>query len=261
MFFGLSIVLVTVLSSISLASPQSPPAQTANGFRVPAKTTAADPAKALSPEMRGDILMARKMYREAIETYLQGPKDSPIMVNKIGIAYHQLLDLESAKKQYERAIKLDSRYAEAINNLGTVFYARKSYRRAVNEYRKALRINPESASFLSNLGTAYYARKQYTEMAVAYQKALEIDPDVFERRSSTGTTLQERSVEERAKYHYFQAKIYAKSGQMERALMCIRKALEEGFKEKEKFLKDPEFAVLKDNQEFKLLMAAEQKVI
>jgi tetratricopeptide (TPR) repeat protein len=256
MVSSLSFVFVTVLSF------QSPQAQTANGFRTAIdKTTLADPAKSLSPEVRGDILMARKMYREAIETYQDGPKNSPILANKIGIAYHQLLDLESAKKQYERAAKIDPKYAEAVNNLGTVYYARKSYRRAVGEYKRALRIRPDSASFLSNLGTAYYARKQYKEMTEAYAKALEIDPDVFERRSSTGTTLQERSVEERAKYHYFQAKMYAKAGQMDRALLCIRKSLEEGFKEREKFLKEPEFAALKENQEFKLLMAAEQKVI
>jgi tetratricopeptide (TPR) repeat protein len=249
------VALVTVLAF------QAPTAQTANGFRVPDKTPPADPTKGLSPETRGDIMMARKMYREAIETYREGPKDSPILANKIGIAYHQLLDLDSAKKQYEHAAKIDSKYAEAYNNLGTVYYAKKSYRRAIGEYKKALRIRPDSASFLSNLGTAYYARKQYKEMTEAYEKAIALDPDVFERRSSTGTTLQERSVEERAKYHYFQAKMYAKAGQMDRALLCIRKSLEEGFKEKEKFLKEPEFAGLKDNQEFKLMMAAEQKVI
>ncbi len=255
MVSGLVLVSVTVLIF------QNPAPQTANGFRAIDRTAPADPAKALSPEMRGDILMARKMYREAIESYQMGPKDSAIVANKIGIAYHQLMDLDTARKMYERAVKLDPKYPEAFNNLGTVFYARKSYRRAIGEYKHALRLRPDSASFLSNLGTAYYARKQYKEMTEAYEKALAIDPDVFERRSATGTTLQERSVDERAKYHYFQAKMYAKAGQMDRALLCIRKSLEEGFKEKEKFMKEPEFAALKDNQEFKLLMAAEHKVI
>ncbi len=254
MVSGLTLLFVTALT---FADPQ----QTANGFRAPDKTPPADPSKALSPETRGDILMARKMYREAIESYQTGPKDSAVLANKIGIAYHQLMDLDMARKQYERAVKLDSKYAEALNNLGTVYYARKSYRRAISEYKRALRIHPDSASFLSNLGTAYYARKQYKEMTEAYERAIAIDPDVFERRSSMGTTLQERTVEERAKYHYFQAKMYAKAGQMDRALLCIRKSLEEGFKEKEKFLKEPEFATLQSNQEFKLMMAAEQKVI
>ena len=253
--------MISGLLFVTVFAIQNPAPQTANGFRAPDRPAVTDPAKVLPPETRGDILMARKMYRDAIETYREGPQDSPILANKIGIGYHQLLDLESAKRQYERAIKLNPTYAEAINNLGTVYYARKSYRRAVSEYKKALRIMPESASFLSNLGTAYYSRKQYKEAAVIYEQALRLDPEVFERRSSMGTTLMERSVEERAKFHYIIAKTYAKAGEIERALLYIRKSLEEGFKEREKFRTDPEFARLKDNAEFKLLLATEQKVL
>src|SRR4051812_12811370 len=77
----------------------------------------------LPPDQRGDIYMARKMYREAIDAYQQGPADSPIYANKIGIAYQQLQEPVLARKQYERAVKLKPDYAEAINNLGTVCYA------------------------------------------------------------------------------------------------------------------------------------------
>lgn len=260
MVSGLSFVPFLCVTALAL---QNPPAQTANGFRAPASdtTTKPDPSKALTPEMRGDIFVARKMFREAIETYQTGPKDSAVLANKTGIAYHQLLDLADAKKNYERAIKLNPSYAEAVNNLGTVYYAQKSLRRAIVQYKRALRLTPESASILSNLGTAYFARKNYPEAFAMYQHALEIDPEVFERRSSQGVLLQERSVDERAKFHYYMAKTYAKAGQTERALLYIRKALEEGFKEREKFNKDPEFATLKDNPEFKLLLASEQKVL
>ena len=54
---------------------------------------------------------------------------------------------------------------------------------------------------------------------------------------------------------------YAKAGQNDRALLYIRKALEEGFKEKEKFEKEPEFAALKTNEDFRKLMVTEQKVL
>ncbi len=252
-----SVLLVTVLAF------QNHPAQTANGFRPTDKSVPADPAKSLSPEMRGDIMMARKMYREAIETYREGPKDSAVLANKIGIAYHQLLDLPDAKKQYERAAKLNPSYAEAVNNLGTIYYAQKSYRRAIVQYKKALRLMPDSASMLSNLGTAYFARKQYADASLTYEEALKIDKDVFEHHSATGILLLERSVnpEERARFHYYMAKTYAKDGQSERAIQYIRKALEEGFKERDKFVKEPEFAALKENPDFKLLMATEQKVL
>ena len=221
----------------------------------------AAPKPDLSPETRGDIMMARKMYREAVEFYRQGADKNAVLANKTGIAYHQQLDLQNAKKYYERSIKLNPKYAEAINNLGTVYYSQKSYRRAIAQYRRALILAPTSASFLSNLGTAYFARKQYDEAFQYYDQALALDPEVFEHRGTQGTILQERTVEEKARFHYALAKSYAKAGATERALQYIRMSVEEGFKEKEKFLKDPEFAALQDDEEFKKIMTAEQKVL
>ena len=219
------------------------------------------PPPVLSPEMRGDILMARKMYREAAEVYAEGSVSSAVLANKTGIAYHQMLALDSAKTHYGRALKLNPAYAEAVNNLGTVYYARKNYRRAISLYNRALRLTPNSASIMSNLGTAQFARKKYREALDAYQQALALDPEVFEHRSTQGVLLQERSVEERAKFHFFLCKTYAKAGNIERALAYMRKAIEEGFREREKFREDADFAKLQDNAEFKELLALEPRVL
>jgi len=215
----------------------------------------------LSAEQRADILMARKMYREAIDVYKEGPLDSAIIWNKIGIAYHQMLQMSEASKYYQHAIKLNSKYAEAINNLGTIYYARRSYRRAIGQYNKALKIAPNSASIYSNLGTAQFARKKYEEASISYQKALALDPEVFEHRSAYGTLLQERTVSEKARFHYYLAKTYASAGNTERALQYIRMALEEGFKERRKLMEEPEFAKLRETAEFKELMATEPRVL
>jgi len=215
----------------------------------------------LTPEQRADILMARKMYREAIDVYREGDLKSHVIWNKLGIAHHQMTQIDEAKKYYERAVKLNPKYAEAINNLGTVHYAKKNYRRAVNQYQRALKITPNSASVYSNLGTAQFARKKYKEALEAYQKAISLDPEVFEHRSAYGTLLQERSVTERARFHYYLAKTYAQAGNGERALQYIRMALEEGFKERDKLMEDPEFATLRETAEFKELMATEPRVL
>lgn len=218
----------------------------------------------LSAETRGDIFMARKMYREAIDTFREGSAKDPILRNKIGIAYHQLLDLDKARKSYEDALKLKPNYVEAMNNIGTVYYARKSYRRAITWYSRALKVAPDdtkSAPIYMNLGTAYFARKQYQFTTKAYEQALALDPDVFEHHGSFGVMLEERTVEERAKYHLYLAKLYAKDGRNELAIQYLRKALEEGLKEKKKLDQEPEFAKLKDTPEFKELMATEQRVL
>ncbi len=222
------------------------------------------PSPTLTPEMRCDILMARKDYRNAIDCFKAGADKSPVMANKTGIAYHQLgdpADMDSARKYYQKAIKMDPKYAEAINNLGTVYFARKSYRRAISEYNKALRLRPDAATFMANLAFAYLGRKEYELASQEFLKAVQLDPDILERRGTTGSSVQDQTVEDRAKYHFYQAKTYAQAGAKDRAIQCIRKALEEGFKDRNKFLKEPAFASLQDDPEFKQLMASEQKVL
>lgn len=218
----------------------------------------------LTPETRGDIYMARKMYREAIETFREGSQKDPVLLNKIGIAYHQMMQLDLARKSYERALKLKPDYVEAMNNLGTIYYTRKSYRRAISWYNRALKLAPQeskSASIYMNLGTAQFARKQYDKATASYQMALKIDPEVFERHGSTGVILEERSVEEKAKYHFYLAKLYAKEGRNDLALQYLRKSLEEGFKEKKKLEEEADFAALREMPEFKELLAREQRVL
>jgi tetratricopeptide (TPR) repeat protein len=249
----------------AVASAQTPPSGSAAMLEntraaAPQALEAAKPAT-LNPEQRGDILMARKMYREAIETFAQGNPKDPVLRNKTGIAYHQMLQLDKAQKCYEQAIKLKKDYHEAVNNLGTVYYARKSYRRAISQYKKALKLAPEQASVHSNLGTAYFARNQVDLALQSFRRALELDPDVFEHHSSYGVMLQERSVADRAKFHYSMATLYATQGRNELAIQYLRKALEEGFKEKKKLVEEPAFAGLRELPEFKLLLTLEPRVL
>jgi tetratricopeptide (TPR) repeat protein len=250
----------------AIASAQTQPAVKSNAMLEnsrPATPQASEAVKppALSAEQRGDILMARKMYREAIEVFAQGDPKDPVLRNKTGIAYHQLLQLDKAQKCYEQAIKLKKDYHEAVNNLGTVYYAKKSYRRAISQYQKALKLSPEQASVHSNLGTAYFARNQVDQALESFRKALELDPDVFEHHSSYGVMLQERSVADRAKFHYSMATLYATQGRNELAIQYLRKALEEGFKERKKLVEEPAFAALRELPEFKLLLTLEPRVL
>jgi tetratricopeptide (TPR) repeat protein len=247
---------MSYFSFILLLAWQGVPAQNASNTPPPAP-----PARPLlSAQERGDIFMARKMYREAIDTYKEAP-ETAILMNKIGIAYHQLTDLATAAKYYARAVKLDAKYAEAMNNLGTIYYSRGSYRRAIGQYKKVLRIKPDSASTLANLGSAYFARKQYELASENYQKALAIDPNVFESRSGVGSVVRDRTVGDRPTFFYYLAKSYAKAGMLEQALNYIRKSVEEGFKERQKFMDEPEFAGLQKDPEFQKIMATEPKVL
>ena len=211
----------------------------------------------LTNEQRGDIMMARKMYREAVDFFKIEADDNPVLANKTGMAYHQLGDLKNAKKYYDKAIKKDKTYAEAINNRGTVQYARKSYYQAMKDYQKAIELNPTSATMWMNLGTAFFARKKEDDALQCYIYAYSLDPQIFERRGTSGVQIQERSVEEKAKFYYMLARTYAQAGVAELTMQYVRFALENGFEERERFIEDPEFAFLQEDPTFQILLDTE----
>jgi tetratricopeptide (TPR) repeat protein len=256
-------ILTLSVATIALATGQIDSRVAGSAFApdsLPQRTEAVS-RREIPAEQQGDVYMARKMFREAIDAYRRAPQNSAVIWNKVGIAYHQLGDFAAAKKQYERAMKLDSHYADAVNNDGTIFYAQKKYRTAISRYRKAIEMSPKTASFWSNLGTAWYSRGRFDAMAEAYQTALSLDPEIFEHHGTVGTELQDRTVADRARYHFELARMYAHAGKNELALQYLRKALEEGLKDKVKMVQAPEFADLRETTEFRELLTLEPRVL
>jgi len=219
----------------------------------------------LSQRQQADFLAKNGQHAHAVAVYQgidqQLIRRQAVLWNKIGIAYHQMLDMDAAARCYSEALRTDARYSEARNNLGTVHYTRKQYRRAVAEYKKSLDLTPFSASVHSNLGTAYFSQKRYEEASIHYARAVEIDPLIFEHRGSQGTILQQRNVEDRASFHFYLSKVYARSGDHARCLLYMRKAIEEGFKDRRKFRDDEDFAALQQLEEFQSLLAMEVRVL
>lgn len=214
-------------------------------------TPAAVPARQLSAEEKGDLFMARKQYREAAVTYKDLADQSPrnaVYLNKLGIAMHQQADLGQALKYYERALKADSHYADAQNNVGTVWYQRKKFGKAIRAYRKAIKIRDDMPVLYSNLGYAYFGDKKYEEAIAAFRVALSKDPEFFEHNTSrTGSLLQDRSVSDRGRFYFMLAKSFAEAGNLERCILYLRKAKDEGYKALADVKKDPAFStVLKD---------------
>jgi tetratricopeptide (TPR) repeat protein len=205
----------------------------------------------LTDEQMGDLYMVRKQYREAAGMFKklsdQEPRN-PVYLNKLGIALHQQEALGLALKYYERAIKVDPRYADAENNVGTIWYQRKKYEKAVKAYQKAIAIKSDMAVLYSNLGYAYFGDKKYEQAILAFRQALTLDPQLFEHNGSrSGSILQDRSVEDRGRFYYMLAKSYAQAGDLERCIHYLRKAKDEGYKQFADIEKDPAFgAALKD---------------
>jgi len=246
-------------SAAGLASPAAP-------VQLAAATLNETLQSAASPEELGDLKMLHRNYREALETYAQGPSNDATLHNKMGIAYHQLGRLGNARKAYLEALRLRPAYMEAANNLGSIEYSQKNYRRAISWYHKALRMegtdSARTASVHMNLGMAWFARKNYEKANLSFQTALRLDPEVFEDRGAVGQILSERNVEERARFHFDMARLYARQGRNELAIRYLRRSLEEGYKDrKAPWSDDSDFATLRQTPEFQQLMAVEPRVL
>lgn len=199
---------------------------------------------------RGDIQMARKEYGQAVAEYriaLRGNAKDALLLNKMGIAYQQLGDVNNAERSYKKAMKADKKFSSAVNNLGTLEYQRQRYGRAIKYYKEALKRDEQTAAVYSNLGYAYYSNKEYPQAMEAFGKALAIDPEVFTRKGGVGAVLQQRTAPDPGQFNFLLARFYAKAGDAEHAAHYLKLSRDYGYKEFRSVEKDPEFAaVIKD---------------
>ena len=191
-------------------------------------------------EHQGDSLRQQKLFFDALDFYraaLQKDPDSAKLNNKAGMSELQGEHVGESVHYFQRAIKLDPKMAAAHNNLGAARYEERKYGGAVKEYKKAIKLE-EDASFYSNLGAVYFSEKKWEHANEAYGHALQLDPDLFVRPSRFGIAAQMSSPQDRAHFQYVLAKLYAKSGDSNRALLCLRRAMENDYKEINAVYKD-----------------------
>jgi tetratricopeptide (TPR) repeat protein len=252
---------VVILASASVPLfgevSETPSGQTTAG--PPQQVSASDaPRKVLSlnPEAKADILMARGEYAAAISAYREGNLKSATVWNSIGMAYHHMFALEEARKAYQTALSLNPRFAPASNNLAAVYYGQHDFRDAEHFYKKALKHTSESAVIFCNLGTNYFAEAKYKQGMKAYRKAFEIDEKVF-APDQAAMIEAGSSREQRIAMNYFVAATFARVGKQEQALIYLRKAMDEGFKDRKRLDEDKDFATLRTTPEFQHLLDQE----
>ena len=227
------------------------PAPSATDVAAPSETITT-----LTPESEGDLLMVRRSYAAAIDAYQRDTKQSAVVTNKIGIAYHHMFALDQARKYYQLALAMKPNYADALNNLAAVYHGQHDYKQAERTYKQALKYSPSAAVTYCNLGTAYFADEKYKPGMEAYRKALALDPNILAPGQSQ--IVEEGSTRRQlVAVNYYLAKTYAAAGKTEESLAYLRKALQAGFRDRKQLMRDKEFAALRSTPEFHALMVQE----
>jgi tetratricopeptide (TPR) repeat protein len=256
----LAFLLVTFLAVVPARSQASQAAPPPDSVKQDAPKPAAAPAPAaqsapVTEEEMGRLYLIRKQPKEAADTFhrltVEHPKNA-LYWNEYGIALHNMGDLQSALRCYEKAAKLDKHYADAQNNIGTIWYERKRYPKAIRAYDRAIAMRADYAPFYLNLGYAYFAQNEYDNSISAFRQALKIDPLIFEPgHAKGGTVVQDRSIaSDRGSFYFLLAKSFAETGNTERCLAYLKKAKEEGYQDIAKAKTDPSFAVMMKDPAF-----------
>jgi tetratricopeptide (TPR) repeat protein len=198
-------------------------------------------------EAAGDAARAGKNFEGAGPYYqaaIRKNSKNPVLYNKLGLVQLRLGQLQDARFSFQRATKLNSKYADALNNLGAVYYMQKNFSGAQKQFKKAVAMDETRAVFHVNLGATWFAQKKLDHAIAEYARALELNP--FALNTNTGgVTAQIASPEERARYDYMLAKIYAQRGDADECLRNLRKAKEDGYRDLANIYKDPEFAKMR----------------
>lgn len=101
---------------------------------------------------------------------------SPATHNNLGDMYFRWGNYEKSVEEFNRAIVLQPRFAEAYHNLANVYVKLGKTDTAFELFQKAVALNPVIWQAYQSLGAIYFERKQYDTALQYMQKAIVLAP-------------------------------------------------------------------------------------
>jgi Tfp pilus assembly protein PilF len=130
---------------------------------------------------------------------------SAITFFNLGTLYMKLGQPAAAKTALERALALNSEYADANNTLGALLAQNGDIAGAVAHFRSALNTKPDFADALNNLGYTLFQAGQAQQAYELYRRALQLRPDFPEALNNVGIFFGQQRDLEQAETYFRQA--------------------------------------------------------
>ncbi|MBU0672268.1 MAG: tetratricopeptide repeat protein [Candidatus Margulisbacteria bacterium] len=97
--------------------------------------------------------------------------------NAAGFEYFMKGMYKAAMEEFQLAVQLDVKFANALNNLGVALLKEGKLYEARAKFESAIEIDQASLVYRSNLGLAYFLLGQLDQAAYEIEKAYTIDPE------------------------------------------------------------------------------------
>ena len=127
-------------------------------------------------------------YNEALK-FAENGEDPEVFFNR-GIAYKVMGEIDKAAAEYERALEVTPKYAEALNNLGNIRKDQKQYDEAIRCLELSIEVFPDNPNTYNNLGTVFAMKGNFNKAALYFTKAVRLQPSYIDARQNLGQAYQ-----------------------------------------------------------------------
>jgi serine/threonine protein kinase/tetratricopeptide (TPR) repeat protein/TolB-like protein len=227
----------------------------------------------------GIFYMSQGRYEQAIPMFRRMTELTPDNrwgYTNMGLAYYNLVQLDKATAMFRRTLQLQPD-AGAYSNLGVVYFYTGHHADSARMFEKAVELEPQSYLYRGNLADAYRwtpgekdrAKPNYVQAIGLVQRDLEVNPrdtdalgylalyeaksgDLEKAREPIGQALalapKDVNVQSMA------AEVYAVMGDQQKALHCLKSAVQGGYPRFE-LEHNPELDGLRNDPRYREIMA------
>ena len=174
----------------------------------------------------GRVSLGLASLRQAAEVEPQ----NALYHNAVGAVLLNVGRFPDAQVEFQKAVELDTTYADAYHNLGSAYAEQGKWEEAITAYKKALAqtiyTTPETT--YNNLGYAYWALDRRTEAEEAFRAALQLEPKLVPSHFWLGVLLQREGKKDEAKAHFQAARDLEPASLLGRRAADVLRAMGDG---------------------------------
>ena len=152
------------------------------------------------------------VWQDELSLWNHAARRAPLMPEahyNLAVEYHEVGDLQNARRSYETAVGLDSTYGEAQANLASIYRAAGELEKAESALRAALQAKSELPGVLNTLGLLLMDQGQLERAEQVFLQILASDPEVAEAHFNLGLIYRDQGRKGLA-VEYLQRAVYLK---------------------------------------------------